>query len=81
MGKEKKFSEKTVNRVLGAVAIFIIVVLYISYKNMLSLDTLIISFFGFCSVEAWNLASITKTKEQVRKGGNNDADYRDQPQI
>lgn len=69
MGKEKKFSEKTVNRVLGAVAIFIIVVLYISYKNMLSLDTLIIGFFGFCSVEVWNLAGITKTKEQVRKGG------------
>lgn len=72
---QKKFSEKTVNRVLGAVAAFIIVVLFISYKNMLSLDTLIVSFFGFCSVEVWNLASITKTKEKLRggsEGGNTD---------
>lgn len=74
---QKKFSEKTVNRVLGAVAIFTIAVLFISYKNMLSLDTLIVSLFGFLSVEVWNLASITKTKEKL-KGGVEDADSRDE---
>lgn len=72
---QKKFSEKTVNRVLAAVAIFTIAVLFISYKNMLSLDTLIVSLFGFLSVEVWNLASITKTKEKL-KGGIDDADNR-----
>ena len=63
-----KFSDKTVNKIVRLVEVFTVAVLYISFKNGLSLDTLIVSFFGFCSVELWSLAGITKTKV-INKGG------------
>lgn len=75
---QQKFSKKIVALVILLNTVFTGAVLYLFLRTGNEPTTLIGCWFGFTTVELWTLAGITKEK---LKGGTNDADNRDQPQI
>lgn len=75
---QQKFSKKIAALVILLNTVFTGAVLYLFLRTGNEPTTLIGCWFGFTTVELWTLAGITKEK---LKGGTNDADNRDQPQI
>ena len=69
MHNKGKFSKRIVILVIIANVSFTIAVLLAFLKTSTEPSTLIGSWFSFTTVELWSLASIKKTKEKNRNGG------------
>ncbi len=67
-----KFSKHIVISIIIANVAFTIAVLLAFLKTSTEPSTLIGSWFAFTTVELWSLASIKKTKENNKNGGNYD---------
>ena len=75
MTKNKKngtFSKGVILSIILANIIFTATVLWVFLKTSAEPTTLVVSWFSFTTVELWSLASIKKTKENNRNGGNSD---------
>jgi hypothetical protein len=75
MAKNKKggtFSKGIIISIILANIIFTSAVLWVFLKTSAEPSTLVVSWFSFTTVELWSLASIKKTKENNRNGGNSD---------
>lgn len=70
--KKGIFSKIIVLGVIVANVIFTAAVLKIFLTTSAEPSTLIMSWFGFTTVEVWSLASIKKAKEKNKDGGNYD---------
>jgi len=60
----KKFSKIVVGAVIALNVIFTAAILYVFLKTGSEPSVLIGSFFGFTTVEMWNLASIKKSENK-----------------
>lgn len=67
--KKSKFSKAIVVAIIFCVASFTIAVMYAFLRIGNEPTALIAAVFGFATVELWNLAGITKKKEEIRGGG------------
>lgn len=57
-----KFSKRIVMAVVALNVVFTIAVLFVCYNGITVPDSLIGAWFGFTTVELWQLASIKKAK-------------------
>ena len=75
MAKNKKkglFSKFVIIGVIAANVVFTYAVLKVFVKTSVEPQVLITSWFAFTTVEVWSLASIKKSKEKNKNGGNED---------
>ena len=70
--KKGRFSKAIVLSVICANIIFTAAVLWVFLRTSAEPSTLVMSWFGFTTAELWSLASIKKTKENNKNGGNCD---------
>ena len=69
MKQKGNFSKAIVLSVICANIIFSSAVMYIFLRTSAEPSTLVMSWFGFTTAELWSLASIKKTKENNKNGG------------
>ncbi len=69
MKQKGKFSKVIVLSVICANIIFTATVLWVFLRTSAEPSTLVMSWFGFTTAELWSLASIKKTKENNKNGG------------
>lgn len=73
MAKKKgNFSKGIVAFIIAINVIFTIAVFYVFAKTACEPTALITAWFGFTTVELWQLATIKKKKVETRKDDNND---------
>lgn len=69
MKQKGNFSKAIVLLVICSNVIFTSMVLYIFLRTSSEPSSLVMSWFGFTTAELWSLASIKKTKENNKNGG------------